>query len=83
MHPELRALQRADLPNDYLLHAATLVSAELAGRADERGGIEPGKLADFLILNANPHADIANRQRIETVVNRGVAIPHSALQPER
>jgi imidazolonepropionase-like amidohydrolase len=45
------------------------------------GSIEPGKLANFVVLKSDPIADIANIQTIETVVKRGKAYARTAYVP--
>jgi imidazolonepropionase-like amidohydrolase len=52
--------------------AATRTGAEIIGVSDSLGTIERGKLADLLILTADPLADIRNIRRIETVIQAGV-----------
>ena len=81
MHLELRDMQRAGVPADYLIHAATFNSARIAGREDKYGSIEAGKFADFLILGADPLADIGNLQAIEWVVKHGRVFGQSELLP--
>ncbi len=41
------------------------------GRTDDLGTLEPGKLADFIILDADPLADIRNTRAIWRVVKGG------------
>ena len=53
------------------IQAATIRPAEFMGRLDQYGSIEPGKAADFLILDANPFADVTNTKRISAVVLGG------------
>jgi imidazolonepropionase-like amidohydrolase len=73
LHHELRLLVGAGLsPKDALL-AATREPARLLGAADTLGVLQPGAVADFVILAADPLADIANLARIQTVVAYGVA----------
>lgn len=81
MHLELRDLNEAGIPTDYLIHAATFNSARVAGVEDDYGTIEAGKYADFLILAADPIADIANLQKIEQVVKHGQAFNQNELLP--
>jgi imidazolonepropionase-like amidohydrolase len=50
------------------------------GRLDDFGTIEAGKLADLVILDADPTADIANTRRIELVVRAGVVHRRSDLE---
>jgi imidazolonepropionase-like amidohydrolase len=71
IHRELELLVRAGLsPADALL-AATRRPAERLDRAAEFGTIAPGRVADLLVLSADPLADIRNTRRIERVVARG------------
>lgn len=83
MHLELRDLNRAGVPADYLIHAATYNSARIAGKEGEYGSIEPGKFADFLILGANPLEDIGHLQDIEQVVKYGKRFAQTELLPRR
>ena len=83
MHLELRALHRAGIPAEYLVHAATLNSARVAGRDDAYGSVETGKFADFLILSADPVDDIANMQAIERVVKHGNEFSQRELLPRQ
>jgi cytosine/adenosine deaminase-related metal-dependent hydrolase len=54
-----------------VLHAATLGSAEVIGHARDVGSLEPGKLADLLILDADPLADIRHTQSIHWIMKNG------------
>jgi Tol biopolymer transport system component len=53
------------------LRAATIQGAYKIGLEAELGSLEPGKLADFLVLQADPLADIRNTTRITYVVKNG------------
>lgn len=81
MHLELRALNQAGIPADYLIQAATRNSAMVAGKDDEYGSVEAGKFADFLVLSADPIEDVANLQAIERVVKHGREFSQEALLP--
>jgi Tol biopolymer transport system component len=54
-----------------VLHAATIGSAETIGRKSDLGSIEPGKVADLVILNADPLADIHNARAVAQVMRDG------------
>ena len=53
------------------LRAATIYGAEAIGLGTDLGTIETGKLADILVLDADPLADVTNTQRIHTVIANG------------
>jgi imidazolonepropionase-like amidohydrolase len=53
------------------LVSATRAAAEFSGMLDSLGTIEPGKLADLVLLDADPLADIRNVGRIDAVITRG------------
>ena len=53
------------------LDAATRTAAAAANALDSRGTVEVGKLADLVILAADPLTDIRNTERVEGVVKRG------------
>jgi imidazolonepropionase-like amidohydrolase len=72
MHDELALLVDAGLIPRQALLAATRDAAALLGAPDALGVLQPGMLADFVVLNANPLDDIANTRDIEFVVTRGV-----------
>jgi imidazolonepropionase-like amidohydrolase len=61
------------------LQAATLNPARVLGRADSLGRIEPGKLADLVLLDANPLENIRNTQKIGAVVADGQLYRRSDL----
>ena len=52
--------------------AATRVNAQIIGKGRELGTIEPGKLADVIVVNGNPYFDIAALSHVEVVVKDGV-----------
>jgi imidazolonepropionase-like amidohydrolase len=62
------------------LQAATLNPARFLGKESELGTVEKGKIADLVLLDANPLEDIHNTQKINAVIVRGKLIPKAALQ---
>ncbi len=61
---------KSDISALETIRAATQTAARSLGIEGDRGTLEPGKRADFLILNADPIADVKNVRRIlETYKN--------------
>ena len=56
---------------DQVIQAATRSAAQHLGKLDELGTVETGKLADFLIINGDPLADITALYNIEVVIKGG------------
>jgi hypothetical protein len=79
LHEELVRLVEAGLTPLEALQAATLNPARVLGRADSLGRIEPGKLADLMLLDANPLENIRNTQKIGAVVADGQLYRRSDL----
>jgi imidazolonepropionase-like amidohydrolase len=78
-HVEMEDMAASGMTPAQVLVAATRNSAEAAGFSD-MGTVEPGKSADFVVLEANPLDDIRNTRRIEAVYLRGVAVDREALR---
>ena len=53
------------------LRAATIAAAAKVGFAPDLGSVEPGKLADLVVLDADPLADIHNSVKVRWVVKNG------------
>jgi imidazolonepropionase-like amidohydrolase len=71
LHEELLLLARGGLRPFEILRAATLEPARYFGTLDSAGTIAPGKVADLVLLGANPLTDIGNTRRIVAVVANG------------
>jgi len=61
----------AGLTPAQVLRAATFGAARVMGREKDVGTLEKGKLADLLVLGADPLADVKNLRRIEKVMKGG------------
>jgi imidazolonepropionase-like amidohydrolase len=79
LHEDLVYLVEAGLTPMQALQAATRNPAEFLGKLATQGTIEPGKLADLVLLDANPLDNIRNTQKIRAVILRGHLLNRSAL----
>jgi cytosine/adenosine deaminase-related metal-dependent hydrolase len=79
LHDELALLVRAGLTPMQALQSATREPAAYLGALDSLGTIQPGKLADLVLLDADPLADIRNTRRIHAVIANGRVIDRAAL----
>ena len=71
LHEELQRFVAAGFSPLEALQTATLNPARFFGVDNELGTVEKGKLADLVLLNANPLEDIANTQKIAAVLVEG------------
>ena len=71
LHDELAELVASGLTPMEALQAATRNAAAFFGTVDSAGTIERGKVADLILLEADPLADIRNTRRIAAVVVHG------------
>jgi len=54
-----------------VLRIATLTAAQVARRDKDLGTIEPGKLADFILVDGDPTQNISDIRRVTLVVKDG------------
>lgn len=78
LHRELALLVLAGISPQEALMAATSRAAALIG-ADSIGLLAPGKVADLVILDADPLADITNTRRISRVMLSGVLMARDSI----
>jgi imidazolonepropionase-like amidohydrolase len=79
LHTELAFLvRRCGMTPEEVLHSATVVGAKSMGAQDAMGTLEPGKLANFVVLQADPRTDIEHLRDIDFVVKRGHPFPRTA-----
>ncbi len=70
-HWELWTIASGGMSNADALKVATIYGAESIGLQKELGSVEAGKLADILVLDANPLDDIRNTNTIRYVMKNG------------
>ena len=78
-HREMELLVQAGIPALQVIRIATHNGAVFLGKADDMGSIEEGKLADLVLLNADPLADIDNTKAIALVMKGGRIIDETTL----
>lgn len=71
LHDELALLVKAGLTPMEALQAATINPAVFMGKSGSLGTIERGKIADLVLLDANPLDNIGNTKRIAAVLVAG------------
>ena len=79
LHRELELYSEAGIPNADVLRMATLGAATVAGQADRLGRIAPGMLADLILVEGNPVADIRAIRRVAVVMKDGVLFDPAAV----
>jgi tetratricopeptide (TPR) repeat protein len=79
LHNELSLFVQAGLTPLEALQTATYNAAEFLGQLDSLGTVEAGKIADLVLLDANPLEDISNTRKISAVVVGGKYYPRASL----
>ena len=71
LHDELELLVSAGLSPAEALQTATLRAAQFLGVEHDFGSVQEGKVANLVLLDANPLEDIGNVRKIQAVILRG------------
>jgi imidazolonepropionase-like amidohydrolase len=82
LHNELALFVEAGFTPMEALQSATMKPAKFLGKLDSLGTVEKGKVADLVLLEANPLEDISHTRMINSVVLGGKLIPVVALRAE-
>ncbi|WP_445381678.1 amidohydrolase family protein [Robiginitalea sp. IMCC43444] len=70
-HWELWAVASGGMDNLSALKVATIKGAKAIGLSGDLGSVEPGKLADLVVLDENPLDDLSNTTKISYVIKNG------------
>jgi Tol biopolymer transport system component len=70
-HWELWAMAAGGMSNHDVLRVGTIHGANAIGMEQDLGSLEPGKLADLIVLDANPLEDIHNTNTVRFVMKNG------------
>jgi len=81
LHRELEIYSLAGIPAPEVLRMATLTAAQIMKRDSELGTIAPGKLADLILVNGDPTANISDIRKIDTVIKDGAVMYPAELYP--
>jgi len=79
---ELLKMKDAGMSNWQVLQSATINPTYILNKEKETGSIAKGKIADLVLLNANPLDDLNNLAKISLVVNKGKLIYPDSLIKE-
>lgn len=74
LHMELQTYQDAGLTPFEVLQTATVNNARLFNLSEDFGSVEVGKIADLVIVEANPLEDIRNARKVRMVIKNGEVI---------
>ena len=79
---DMQAMQQRGMTPMTILQAATRNIAAAYHKLDAFGTLEPGKLADLIVVDADPLADIQNLKKLSLVVKEGRTIDTASLPLE-
>ena len=74
LHQEMQIMADVGLTPMQIIQGSTKYAAEMLRKQDLLGTVEAGKLADVIIVNANPLQDIKNLDKINTVIQDGKVV---------
>jgi imidazolonepropionase-like amidohydrolase len=80
VHDELELFVEAGMSPLEALQTATLNPARYLNLSQSFGTVEQGKIADLVLLHANPLETIGNTQKIAGVVVNGKYLPGEQLR---
>jgi len=79
IYREMRLMQESGMTPLEILRSATTNGAKALGRDKDLGAVEAGRLADLVLLDADPLADSGNLAKVNRVIKDGVVYDPEAL----
>jgi imidazolonepropionase-like amidohydrolase len=76
---ELGAMQKNGFNNWQLVQSSTINGAKAVGKEKEWGSIAKGKIANMVLLDANPLDGLANWRKVNRVISKGVVLDPASL----
>jgi imidazolonepropionase-like amidohydrolase len=76
-----RLVREVGMTTADALRSATIIGAQTIGEQDSAGILAEGRVANFVVLGANPLGDIHNLRRVVRVVKHGISHARSAYRP--
>lgn len=76
---ELVELSRVGMSNKDLLIGSTRTNSEMLGLEASIGTIEPGKVADLIVIDGNPIENLEDARNVTTVIQGGIPLETNAL----
>lgn len=80
LHEEMQMLVDIGITPMQAIQGATLWSAEVLGRDREVGSVQPGRFADFAVVDGNPLVDFGAMRRVRMVI-KGGQVMNTAYDP--
>ena len=81
IYREMEAMHAAGMSAAEVFASSTIVAARAMGRDKDLGSLEAGKLADLVVFDADPTADVANARRVRMVMKGGALYGRAELLP--
>ncbi len=81
VYAEMEAMQAAGMSAAAVFASATIGGARAMGRDRELGSLEANKLADAVVFDGDPTANIANARRVRLVIRGGAVYTRAQLLP--
>ena len=70
-HWEMQAFEAGGMTPLEVLHIATLGGAEIIGLGQDLGSLEPGKMADLVVIDGDPSAAVSELEKVSMVMKNG------------